>query len=241
MTGYANNIVLDFEFTPVPREMREGKFRDEIIEIGAVRVNEHGEKLDSFNRLVKPTMASGVSPTVSSITGITDGQLCQADTLEVVLYEFVEWIELGASRGNGRTRIVSWDKNDQRVLTLECAVKGIEIPGCMKRWLDLQVVYPRMMEVGRARRKMSLKDALGWDGDAFDSKKAHRALYDAERTAELMGQLLSGEYRQQKQALGAIRSYEQESKPVSASLGSRCSALADLYKAMTSGAAACAA
>lgn len=53
-----------------------------------------------------------------------------------------------------------------------------------------------MMDLDRSQ-KMSLTDAAQWYGVFVDKKKAHRALYDAEITAELVIPVLTGEYKRQ--------------------------------------------
>ena len=53
---YDQHIVLDFEMNPVAEENidRRAHFYSEIIEIGAVKLNDRYESVDKFSCLVKP-------------------------------------------------------------------------------------------------------------------------------------------------------------------------------------------
>ena len=53
---------------------------------------------------------------------------------------------------------------------------------------------------------MSLANAAEWYGVEINKRKAHRALYDAEITAELVRPVLTGEYRKQAKLLHDSRS-----------------------------------
>ena len=225
------NIVVDLEFTPTPRSARHFGLRNEIIEIGAVRVDARGNTVDTFCRRIKPAYAAHVAPWIVNLTGIRDADLRDAEPLEEVVESFAAWA------GSGRTRLVTWSGTDKRQVEGECARKGIELPDQMRHWLDLQRIYPRLMQVGDRRKLMSLKTAADWTGAALNVNSAHRALYDAQVTAELLRQLLSGEYRQQRQALSAyLATPAKRSEPsaprLTASLGSRCAGLEELYRQM---------
>lgn len=50
---------------------------------------------------------------------------------------------------------------------------------------------------------MALSVAAGWCGVDMDERQAHRALYDAHITAEILASLLSGDYREQRARLDA--------------------------------------
>ena len=71
----------------------------------------------------------------------------------------------------------------------------------------------------------------------MNCEEAHRALYDAMVTAELMRQVMTGEYLHQKQVLDAVMPQrQQEAKPepsvLSASLGAICSGLEELRRSL---------
>ncbi|MBR3318782.1 MAG: exonuclease domain-containing protein [Atopobiaceae bacterium] len=228
--AYACNIVIDLEFTPIPKRMWQKALRNEIIEIGAVKVGADGSVLDEFSRLVKPEFASGVAGKVHWLTGIGDEDLTCARPLAEVLKEFSGWV------GSGRARMVTWSPADKRQMDCECAVKGIEA-GLPVRWLDIQRLYPRLM--GTRKRAVALEEAANWCGIEHDRGLAHRALYDAQITAEIFRMMADGECAAQRDAIdeglkkGPVTS-------VCASIGECCGGLADLFAALVAQEAAAA-
>lgn len=231
MKAYDQHIVIDLEFTGTPKQIRKQGLRDEIIEIGAVRLDASGAVVDTFRCFVKPSLSGSVSSKVTNLTGIRTSDVEGAEALAEAMDRFANWI------GEGRTRIVAWSENDRRQIRQECGFKGIEVPGQLSRWLDLQLVYPRLMGVGRAGRRMALRVAADWYGVQLSCEEAHRALYDAMVTAELMRQVMTGEYLQQKKVLDAVMPQRQQqearqSNVLSASLGAICSGLEELRRSL---------
>lgn len=222
MGAYEHNVVIDLEFNPTPKETRKQGLKNEIIEIGAVKLDPAGKMIDVFSCTVKPSLNGAIAPKITRLTGIRTCDVSQSSELEGALRVLATWI------GEERTRIVAWSKNDRIQIEAECAFKGIEVPSQLSRWLDLQVVYPRLMGIGNGR-KMRLATAVDWFGIKIDSEEAHRALYDAKVTAELMRQLVTGEYRQQRKALdSAMPQSTGFGSALSAKLGAACSGLEDL-------------
>ena len=68
-----NKIVLDLEFTPLRDPDLQAVAGNEIIEIGAVKLDEENRKLDSFQTYVKPQY-SDIPYRITQITGITKKQ-----------------------------------------------------------------------------------------------------------------------------------------------------------------------
>lgn len=232
MCAYEQNIVIDLEFNPTPRKVGRG-LRFEIIEIGAVKLDAQGNAKGEFSCLVKPQYSRFVRKNIIALTGIKTCDVSQAPMLEEAIASLARWI------GDASSRIVAWSKNDQRQIKRECAHKSIEVPPQLRRWLDLQAIYPRVMNVGNGRR-MKLSTAADWYGAELDQSSAHRALYDAKVTSELLRQLLTGAYQQQKVALDSAMANSAESGArLSASLGDACAGLAALkQQLLAQGAAA---
>ncbi len=176
------SIVLDFEMNIIPRKQRTvfPKLRSEIIEIGAVKLDEEHRITDRFSCYVKPQLA-GISPHVTEITGINDNTVKDAEPLESALQKFIGWI------GSEKVRIVSWSDSDLKQLKGECEEKAIfggEMPKQFKRWMDFQRIYTRLVGLSRSF-PLSLKNAIGSAEQNFEGQE-HSALDDAENTAMLM-------------------------------------------------------
>lgn len=152
------SIVLDFEMNVIPRKKRTTyrKLRGEIIEIGAVKLDDNHEITDRFSCYVKPELNS-ISPHVTEITGIKDETVQDAEILSVALDKFTQWI------GDERVRIVSWSDSDLWQLKTECEEKGLcggKMPPQFNRWMDFQKIYTRLMGLS-TNSPLSLKNALG--------------------------------------------------------------------------------
>ena len=216
---YDQHVVLDFEMNPVAKNLeKESKLlHREIIEIGATKVNNNGEVIDTFSCFVKPEYSPCVTSYITKLTGIKTKDVYQACSLDEALAAFSEWI------GSGRTRVYSWSDSDFAQLTAECELKHIEFPSNMRRWMDFQPVFPRLMEIRQQKNLMSLHEAAEWYGVDFNTKSAHRALYDAEITAELVQPVLTGEYISQRDCLKEIiRSDDSEETSGGLCLGEMC-------------------
>ncbi len=223
---YDQQIVIDLEFTPVPKKLRRCGIAAEIIEIGAVRIDAQGRVADSFSCFVKPQFSWQIPDHIRDLTGIGMADVHDADPLEVALERLAAWI------GEGHTRMVAWSDSDRNQIRRECKAKGLKVPAQLARWLDLQRVFPRVLGVGN-KKHMALREAADWYGVAVDQGSAHRALYDAEVTARLLLLIISGEYRAHRSALDhVIVVYDSATQPLMASLGSRCDALAQLRASM---------
>lgn len=151
------------------------------------------------------------------MTGIKTSDVCDADSLVDVLAAFRKWV------GDGVTRYVAWSGSDYAQLLKETTSKAIEFPEKTCRWMDLQRVYPRVMDVGN-RRQMSLHNAIDWYGIKVDEENLHGALYDARVTAELLSNLLTGDYKEQKQFLLSVMPDQSEAH-ASFTIGDKFSAL----------------
>ena len=197
---YEQHIIVDFEMNPVAK--KNSKVRkhlgNEIIEIGAVKLDNNNRIVDRFNCLIKPMYNEDISGFITRLTGIKTGNVKKSYDFETALNKFELWI------GEGKTRIYSWSDADLRQLRRECSFKKLGIPSNMRRWMDFQAVYPRVMGLDSSQ-KMSLELAAQWSGVLVDKKKAHRALYDAEVTAELLIPVLTGEYKKQAAIIKSTR------------------------------------
>lgn len=220
-TSYVCNVAIDLEFTPVPRDLQQGGLRQEIIEVGAVKLAADGSVAGEFSHMVKPSIAAGVSGAVHRMTGICNEDLTCARPLAEVLDALVAWI------GPGKVRMVTWSGCDLTQLRTELAAKGIawQLP---TRWLDIQRLYPRLM--GMPKRSVALDEAADWCGIANDKASAHRALYDARMTAELFRMMAAGDLSAQRAALAA--QVHTQPSDCSASIGSACGGLAQLLASL---------
>ena len=189
-TNFARQIVLDFEFAPVPKQRQRRGLHNEIIEVGAVELDYHGNVMGEFSQFVQTEFTEGVAFPVRELTGISTVDTAMADPLYTVIKRLSDWI------GRYSAQIVCWSGTDRRQLLTECQAKHIDLAAFPSDWADLQAFYTSIMDVG-SHGRVSLGDAATWSGIEFDESTghAHSALADARGTAKLLKQMMDGDYR----------------------------------------------
>lgn len=189
-TNFARQIVLDFEFAPVPKQRQRSGLRNEIIEVGAVKLDYHGNVMGEFSQFVQTEFTEGIAFPVRELTGISAVDTAMADPLYMVIKRLSDWI------GHYSAQVVCWSGADRRQLLTECQAKHIDLSAFPTDWADLQAFYTSIMDVG-SHGRVSLSDATTWFGIEFDESTghAHSALADARVTAKLLKQVMDGDYR----------------------------------------------
>ena len=103
-------IILDLEATCYERGEKPEGFVNEIIEIGAVKVDENYEYIDEYCKFLKPKNHPIISKFCNELTTITQEDIDKAEDARDVLIDFFEWC-----KEDGKEVVyVSWgfyDKN----------------------------------------------------------------------------------------------------------------------------------
>ncbi len=91
-------IVLDLEFnqdfSSLQRlDLKGNRSLLEIIQIGAVKLDNNLNTIDSFNRYIKPSIYAKVSEFITELTGITTEQLMKEKEFPQVYHEFTQFIK----------------------------------------------------------------------------------------------------------------------------------------------------
>lgn len=197
---YKQHVVIDFEMNPVQREYPAAKetLKCEIVEIGAVKLNEKYEVVEQFKCFIRPQFALQLASFIERLTGLHTKDIFQAASFEQAIQELSRWI------GESKTRIYSWSNSDLLQLKRECTYKAVPFPTNMRRWLNFQAVFPRIVKDSSVHNQMGLKKAADLLGIEIDEKRTHDALYDAEVTANLVICVLTGEYISQLQIVHTV-------------------------------------
>ncbi len=169
-----NYIIYDLEATCWLG--RPPKGYNEIIEIGAVRINEYGEVISRFENFVKPTINPILSGFCKKLTSITQAQVNTARSFPKVLQDFFDWADVY----DEDYYICSWGQNDKKLFADDCRLHKQEI-----EWLDNYVNLKG--EYDRLKGdivKGNLKKIVNREGFEFTGKP-HRAISDAENLAKI--------------------------------------------------------
>ena len=183
-----NKIFVDFEMQPIKRTFIQKRniVRNEIIEFGAVMLDENDEEISSFKEYVRPIFTIDDVPAyLRDLTGISYSMIKNAEAFEKVLRRFVQWCKEG-----GEYTIYAWSESDLDQVIGEIILKEIEIDDDIEymvaNWIDLQAEFGEL--VGE-KKKLNLSKALQMAGAEFVGKK-HDALYDSRNTAEVYRAML---------------------------------------------------
>lgn len=167
-------VAFDLETTGLSAE------QDRIVEIGAARFDASGRDLGRFQSLVNPMRP--VHPRAFSIHGISDHELSFADTAELVLPRFLDWL----SEYPGSTLLAHNASFDAAFLGAELARIGLPLPGL--EIVDTLPLSRRVLGDLPNHRLDTLAARLG-----LDPEDSHRALADAARVKGLWLALTGGE------------------------------------------------
>ncbi len=170
--------VLDLEMCDVPKGEKRKSFgySHEIIQIGAVLIDDDYNICDSFMSFVKPEFGS-LTPFIRRLTGISDKDLENAPESFEALSAFTDWLPDDAY-------IVCWSGSDELQLSREMEGKGICLPklsDLLYDWIDCQEMFSEKLN---NYRQYSLSEAINMAGFVYEDD-AHDALVDALNTAKL--------------------------------------------------------
>lgn len=189
-------VILDLEMCRVKKEQAaEFGSRTELIQIGAVLVDEKLEIADSFMTYVKPQYGE-IDPFIEKLTGITPENVKDAPSSEQALDMLVKWMPEDALA-------VSWSYSDADQIIAEIDGKHIDNPRMeelLEKWIDCQYTFGEKMN--NTERSYKLSEAL-IIADIFYDENEHDALVDARNTAQLFIKMEKEEEFQVSQYLGS--------------------------------------
>jgi len=169
-----NFIVFDLEATcwdGKPEQMVQ-----EIIEIGAFRLNRFGEVEDSFCQFVRPVVNPTLSMFCRNLTNIDQKDVDRGGLFPKVIDEFQDWADIFYEE----YLLCSWGNFDRRMLIQDCQLHNLEYDWA-KVHINLKQQYKEIRKLKKAR---GLKAAVEREGFEFDGK-AHRALDDARNLVKI--------------------------------------------------------
>jgi inhibitor of KinA sporulation pathway (predicted exonuclease) len=173
-----NYIIVDLEATCW--EVGTSVERQEIIEIGAVRLREPGmEREDTFARFVRPALEPRLTTFCTELTGIRQQDIEGAPLFAEVFAEFVAWIGLEPFR------LVSWGAYDLKQFAVECDRQACPLPATFSNHLNLKAAFG----VIRGNRPCGMAKAMAVTGLLLEGRH-HRALDDAMNIAKLAAMIL---------------------------------------------------
>lgn len=174
-----NFVVFDLEWNQSPggKKYSNSRIPFEIIEIGAVKVDENNEIVDNFHRLIRPQVYNWIHESIYDVIHINYSDLEKGIPFPQAAREFFEWCGKDFA-------LFTWGNQD--VTELQRNMKYYEmlylLPGPVT-YYDVQKLFSIQYEDSKKRKSLEYAiDFLGIEKD----KGFHRALEDAFYTAEVL-------------------------------------------------------
>ena len=175
-------IVFDLEFNQDAPSLRifdrpKKLCSFEIIQIGALKLDEKFHTIETFNRYIKPTFYGQISPFVAELTGITTKQLESEALFPEVYRDFIDFI------GSTDTLFCVWGLIDMKELFKNALSHELDINLLPKHYINIQP-YTSLHFHLPIKKLLSLELAVSMLHIPM-THPFHNALHDAYYTAEI--------------------------------------------------------
>lgn len=166
-----NYIIFDLEATCW--EKKSPGQRNEIIEIGALKFTETGEKVDEFCAFILPKLNPVLSSFCKELTHIPQTDIDAAKRYPEVLQAFQDWI-------GDDYLLCSWGQYDRNQLKSDC-----ELHNLPHEWVEQHISLKHQHPSVRGKgRPMGMKRALEVEGFQLDGTH-HRGIDDARNISKI--------------------------------------------------------
>lgn len=157
-------------------------FVNEIVEIGAVKLDEQFNEVDRFSIIVRSAITNRLSARFKELTGMTNEQMQRGVPFSKALSEYKKWV--------GEDSItLTWSNSDLHTLYHNCVnfigdYKAAEIG----KYVDLQKYfqYELSLKGESQKNQISLSNAAILFGIDFETESLHRALDDSYIAAAIL-------------------------------------------------------
>jgi len=166
-------IILDLEATCWQKREYSP---NEIIEIGAVCVNERKQIVDEFCAFVQPSIHPELSDFCTELTSITQDMVDDADEFPEVYDEFLDWIQ----SFDDDYLLCAWGFYDRKQLEQDCKLHDLPTD-----WLEDHISLKHQHgRIRNQKRGMGMKGALRKENIQMTGTH-HRGIDDARNIAKI--------------------------------------------------------
>lgn len=165
-------VIMDLEWNNSYNKTRKC-FVNEILEIGAVLVDEELDVIDTFSVIIRSQLIKKLSGRVKNLTHISNEDMISGVSFQRAISDFIKWI------GGRNCVFMSWGNSDIRVLvdnfSMFCGMSSIPF---LTQYVDLQK-YCQEFIVGAGNQQIGLVNAAVHMGIDVSECSFHRALEDS--------------------------------------------------------------
>ncbi len=168
-----NYIILDLEATCW--KDRDINKQNEIIEIGALKINNESNVESEFSEFIKPKLNPELSDFCKELTTIEQSDIDSAETYDIVISKFKEWIDL-----NQEFVLCSWGFYDKKQFAKDCDLHRLD-----KSWLTNHIsLKHQYADIKSISKPLGMGGALKKEGLKLDGTH-HRGIDDARNIAKI--------------------------------------------------------
>lgn len=148
----------------------------EIIEIGAVMLDDYGDIIGTFNKFVRPKVHPTLSVFCKQLTTIKQADVNRASDFPNVIERFQDWAKIY----DEDYVLCSWGNFDRDIMIDNCELHRID-----SYWVDQHInLKKQYKEVKGLKKTQGLKKSIHKEGFEFTGIE-HRAISDAENLAKI--------------------------------------------------------
>lgn len=172
-----NYIFLDLEWNNAYSK-KLSKFINEIIEIGAVKLDANLNVISTFDKIIKSQITKRLGSRFKNLTHITNTEMHEGVPFSTAIDEFLNWC------GEDFV-LVTWSNSDLYAIAENFnSFLKLNPADCFGLYLDLQKFYQSICP-SKDGNQISLKDAADNLGLSTDNIEFHRALDDSVLTSQI--------------------------------------------------------
>lgn len=175
-----NYVILDMEWDGAYHPLHK-RFVNQILQIGAVKLNEKLDIVDIFDVIIRSSISKRVSGRFSELTGITKEIMRNGISLEAAVKQYNEW--LGSD-----TVTITWSNSDLYTIieNQKYLLKNIDFK--IEKYLDLQKYIQGEMKIlgHECKSQIALNHAAEVLGITTDGYDLHNAKDDSLLCAALL-------------------------------------------------------
>ena len=180
-------IVMDLEWNNTYAKKANG-YINEIIEIGAVKLDKDLEMVDTFSSIIRSQIGKKLRGSVKKLTHLTNDDISSGMPFTKTFSLFRKWI------GNEDTVIFTWGDGDIRVLIDNFKyLNGIKVVPFLDTYCDLQKSFQKYSASNKGQQVglLAAAEMLGIDPEMYIH---HRALGDIMLNAEILKKIFDSGY-----------------------------------------------
>lgn len=175
-----NYIILDLEWDSAYCHKKNG-FVNQIIQIGAVKLNSEFKLIDRIEILVKSAISKKVTRRFTTLTGITSDDMKSGIPLKTATEKYNEWVGEDAVT-------MTWSNSDLYVIVENAKLFADGLLPKMERYADLQKYVQSFIkrDEKETKNQISLSDAAEHFGVSVADFDLHTAADDSQIASKLL-------------------------------------------------------